>query len=381
MITLTLIACNNTTTNSSIDTASRLEDKNTDIETETTKQPDQPNSLVNSPTSLQSGNSSNYVQTYEDETHKNIKYEKLSFHIRSYHIVSYTKSDNIDTYKCEIDKGEEDYWEKNQMTITVRTLEKQDFSDSKGMVAYLFDQYPNSYRVQVYNNITDNSGITSLYIVYEEEQKEQIQYKYIVCFEDAYYLIESDVDDIYILKKYPSEYYEVENQKVECANANITNVNGTITYNKNKVEKAEYIIVQGKGGAKYSAELSRDKEYNIHFTLKNEKGKQLLKLTTYGEFSDAIYFLDLNMDGYADIQFLNEPGAMNNRYDLYVWDENVQNFVKVKCDEMLSYIEVYDGYIKNWQRQSADSGAIQILVWKDSNTLIKKSEEPYKADY
>lgn len=176
----------------------------------------------------------------------------------------------------------------------------------------------------------------------------------------------------------------MNNLKIKCANSFITNVNETIYYNKSKFEKAIYDIIQGKGGAKYSAELSFDnKEYINNFTLKNEKGENLLTLSAeasgYNE-DIANKFLDANMDGFADIQFLEEEGTMNNSYALYVWDDSIKNFVKVKFDEMLSNFEVHDGYLQNWVKESANSGVIQKLVWKNKNTLIKESEEPYKAN-
>jgi len=45
---------------------------------------------------------------------------------------------------------------------------------------------------------------------------------------------------------------------------------------------------------------------------------------------------------------------MNNIYALYVWDDSQKNFVQVKCDEMLSAIEAYDGYLMNWQKAADD---------------------------
>jgi hypothetical protein len=362
---LMLVGCNNVVTN-----------KNKVTESAATKQSVQSTSPTSSPTSIQSSTPTNYVKSYEDETHKEIQYGKLSFNIGSYHIVSDTSSDNIETLQCEIDEGEGYSWTKVQMTITVRAIEKQDFIDTESVISYVSDRYPNYEKIKIYNNVTDDSEIISLFIVTEGELT-----NYIVSYKDASYLIQSDVDEIYLLKNNPSEYYEVVNQKIECANSFTANVNAIISYNDNEFEKAKYNIIQGKDGTKYSAELSYDnKEYLYNLKLKNEKGENLLTLSTHGEFNDIIKFLDVNMDGYADIQFLKQAGAMNNSYDLYIWDDTAKNFIKVKCDEMLSYFEVHDGYLRNWQKESANSGVIQKLVWKNKNTLIKESEEPYHAD-
>jgi hypothetical protein len=205
-------------------------------------------------------------------------------------------------------------------------------------------------------------------------------------YSDESYLVESDYQDlvVYLFKDFIKANYERNNQKIENANSFTTNINQTIYYNKNQFDKAEYDIVQGKGGNKYSAELRFDnKEFLNHFTLNNEKGENLLTLSTnasgYNE-DFAIKFIDLNMDGYTDIQFMEAEGAMNNSYALYVWDDSANNIVKVKCDEMLSEIEVHDGYLYNWQKADAVSGARQKLVWKNNKTLIKESEEDYKAE-
>lgn len=322
----------------------------------------------------QSNNSSNNTKTYNDETHKKIQFGKLSFDIEIYHIVSKTNSDDIETIVCEIDKGRGYSWTKPQITFTIREIKKQDVLNKESIIAYIRDVSPNYERIKVYNNITDDSGITKLLVIMEGDLT-----KYIVYYEDACYFIESDVDEVYLLKNYPLKYYVVHNQNIKCANSFVANVNETVFYHEYEFEKSEYDILQGKSGKKYFGELNRDKEQQYHFTLKDEAGENLLTLSTYGEFYDIIQFLDVNMDGYVDIQFLEEPGAMNNSYVLYVWDDSAKNFVKVKCDEMLSHFEVHEGYLLNWGKNDADSGVIQKLVW-DKNTLVKESEKPYRAD-
>ncbi|KPV61220.1 hypothetical protein QJ48_01055 [Paenibacillus sp. A3] len=362
---LILVGCNNVATN---------------------RQPDPTNSLISSPTSSltsspsnsPSSSPSNYVKTYKDETQKQIQYGKLSINFDEYHIVSDTSSDDNETFILEIDKGK--VQPKTHMTITIRAIKKQDFLNTENIVSYLSDMSPNYEKIRIYNNVTDDSGIISLYSVTGGGLT-----NYVVCYRDACYLVESDYSilKVYLFKNNPTANYMVNKLKIECANSFTTNVNQTIYYNKNKFEKAKYDIVQGNGGTKYSAELSYDnKEYISNFTLKNEKGENLLTLSTdaSGSKEDTIKFLDVNMDGYADIQFLEEEGTMNNRYALYVWDDSAKNFVKVKCDEMLSYFEVHDGYLQNWQKESANSGVIQKLVWKNKNTLIKESEEQYQAN-
>lgn len=364
IVTLMLGGCNNGVTNSQIDSSSSL----------TSNLVSSPNSTITgSPTSNPSS-----VKKYKDENHKQIQYGKLSFSMDVFHIVSHTRSANTEIFKCEIDKGEAR--PETHMTIKVRKIEKKNFSDTKSIVSYLSDMSPNYEKMEIYSNVTDASGIISLYSVTGGGLT-----NYVVFYKNACYLVESDYNglEIYLFKGYPTANYEINKLKIECAKSFITNVNETIYYNEDEIENAKYDILQGKGGTKYSAELSSDNKEHINkFTLKNEKGEKLLTLSTEApayEYS-IIKFLDVNMDGYADIQFLKEEGTLNSSYELYVWDDSAKNFVKVKCAERLSYFEVHEGYVKNWLKDDESSGVVQKLVWKNKNTLIKKSEEQYHTD-
>ena len=42
--------------------------------------------------------------------------------------------------------------------------------------------------------------------------------------------------------------------------------------------------------------------------------------------------------------------------------------------DMISYFEVYDGYIINWVKESVSSMLIQNLIW-NRNNLMMESEE------
>ena len=181
-----------------------------------------------------------------------------------------------------------------------------------------------------------------------------------------------------------NEYKDMSNERIECADSFITDVYSNVSLDEeNKLEKAEYKIIQGKDGTKYSAELSYDsKEYLYNFTINNESGINLLSLSTYASYYGAVFnILDLNMDGYADIQFLTAEGTMNSVYDFYLWDAAAMNFVKAECDDELLFIElkVYEDYLQLWGRNNASSGAIVKYKWI-GNKLVKMSEEEYHAD-
>ena len=314
-----------------------------------------------------------YIETYKDETHTQIQYGELSFDIANYHhIVYHAQSNTADTYKCDINTGLD--WEQPRKIsiIVMRKMEKQDFSDTESIAAYLRELSPNYERIDIYDDVADDSGIIGLYSITGGGIT-----NYIVHYTDACYFIESDYSylDLNLFESYPEENYQEDRQKIECADSFITDVNQTVYYHEEEFERADYDITQGKDGTKYSAQLIGEKE-EYHFTLQNANDENLLTLSTYGSFYDVIKFIDVNMDGYADVQFLEEPGTWNNSYALYVWDDSTQSFVKVQCDEMLSTIDVYDGYVLNWQKEDIESGVVQKLVW-DGNTLVLESEEPY----
>jgi major membrane immunogen (membrane-anchored lipoprotein) len=361
--TLLLTGCGSAVTNKALDlsgssavsSSSSLSDSRVDSST----------------SSLASRNSSDYAKTYENESHKDLRFGKLSVTFDDYHIVSDTRSNDAETFQCKINQGES--LPETHMSIKIRAIEKQDFPNTESIVSYLGNMISDYEKISIYDNVTDASGIISLYCVTGGELTD-----YVVCYKDDCYLIQSDysVLDVYLFKSDPSPNYEIDRQKIKCAGSFTTNVNQAISYNKDEFQKSEYDIMQGKGGAKYTAELTRDEESQYHFTLKNEKAEKLLTLSTYGEFYDVIKILDVNMDGYADIRFLEEPGTFNNSYALYVWDASARNFVKVKCNEMLSEFDVHDGYLLNQQKADAGSGVTQKLVW-DKNALVKVSEEQY----
>ncbi len=367
---LMLAGCSNEVSNKQGDTPTTITEENKDnLATGTIKQPDLSNSSSDSRTS----GASVKVKEYEDETHKEIQYGKLSFDIGLYHIVTHIYSDSSETFKCESDKGQVE--PVAHMNITVQEIQKQSFLNSEGIMSYLRDMAPKYRKIRIYDNVTDKSGVASLYIVTEGGLT-----KYVVGYTDACYLLQSDNSnlDAFMFKSLTIEpNYEAYKQEVKCANSFTADVYETISYDDNNVE---YELTQGKDGKKYFAHLSCDEERQWDFTLKNENGETLLTLSTYGDPNDVIKFLDVNMDGYADIQFLEQQGALNNSYSLYVWDDSAMNFIKVKCDEMLSYFDVEDGYLQNWLKDDADSGVSQKLVWEDMNTLIKVSEEKYTTD-
>lgn len=275
-----------------------------------------------------------------------------------------------------IDEDEAYSWTETNMNVVVRNIEKQDLLDIESILSYISKLYPEYTSITIYEDINDDSGIKNLFVITERELT-----KYIVNYSDISYLIESDVDEIYLFDNYPSDYYEVNNTKIECEDFFITNVREFLTFSGDEFKKAEYDIVQGKDGSKYSGELSYDnEEYTYKFNLKNEDCENQLSISAYASYyGDVIEILDVNMDGYADVKYTEQEGTLNSIYGIYVWNDTIKNFIKVKCDDELTYFEVFDGYLECWAKNDWQSGVVKKFVW-DKNTLVKVSEEDYKTD-
>ncbi len=257
-----LVGCNKAVTEPQVVISPVVDEKKEDINIEKTEQPErseQPEQTVN-PTSLPVD-----IKTYEDETHKKIIYSKLTLDTGSYHIVSETSKDNAVTYKCEIDKGTTR--PKTNMFITIQETKKQDFQDVESIVAYLRDISPDYENILIYSNVTDDSGIIDLYSVEGVGLT-----NYIVCYSEVCYLMESDFNvlDSYLFQNNPSEDYKIQQQKIECADSFTSLVNKTFS---SKDKKAEFAIAQGKGGAKYYAQLNIGDKGEYQLTLKNEQGE------------------------------------------------------------------------------------------------------------
>jgi len=92
----------------------------------------------------------------------------------------------------------------------------------------------------------------------------------------------------------------------------------------------------------------------------------------------GIEFLDVNLDGYVDI-VVRTGGTLNETCSLFIWNSLSQTLVPVTYDgfDMVSYFEVYEGYLMSWVKESAFSGFVRTLRWFD-DTLVLEAEESYE---
>ncbi len=132
-----------------------------------------------------------------------------------------------------------------------------------------------------------------------------------------------------------------------------------------------YTIHHEKDDTIYTVTLTKDIDSNYTMQLFDEESN-LLQQISFGRIPEGIDVMDVNLDGYTDI-VANTGGTVNETHELYTWDVSTQNYMKVIFEgfEMLSFFEVYDGYIENFIRGgSPEDSVMEKLIW-EGNTLIK----------
>lgn len=152
----------------------------------------------------------------------------------------------------------------------------------------------------------------------------------------------------------------------------IWNGNILINIEKDWIENEQinaYTLHHEKDNSMYAVMLMRDENFNYTLQFFGKDSNMLQTLELEGGF-ERIEFKDVNKDGYTDIVVTKNLNR-DQTYDLYIWDDSSENFIKVIYDgfETLTEFIAHESYIYN-------SG--QILVW-NGNTLTKIdiSSNPY----
>jgi hypothetical protein len=313
-------------------------------------------------------------QATEDITdiysNKVLNYKKLSFEIGGYHLISVVSDESGATIKCERDAGYED-WQPQQISVSIYDFEANRFSNASAALEYLTSTYQDYNRINIFHSVADTSGITDMYYVSSEKST-----LYIVFISEDAYAVESDSNTLQydIFREWQTANIKVYRDDIPCGGGYTSKIMKTVFTDEQRVE---YEVTQGKSSEKYTAfvELLQD---GVVLTV---KFGDTTPREFFGESMEYEYFadfLDLNLDGYMDMRLLEKSGTLNNSYALYIWNDSLNEYERVKCDELLSEIEVYDGYILNYQKNDAGSGIIQKLIWSD-NALELESETPYET--
>lgn len=156
--------------------------------------------------------------------------------------------------------------------------------------------------------------------------------------------------------------------KIEIINENVIPEKD----DKSKVPDDAYSVNHTKNNSTYKVAIIENADSGYTISVYDSESNQLQSIPM--DIFIGIDFQDLNLDGYTDI-VINTGGTWNETHDLYVWDSSSNNYVKVSYVgfEMLSFFEVYEGYIKNFIRgDSPEDSIMEKLIW-DGNTLVKDS--------
>jgi outer membrane lipoprotein-sorting protein len=126
-------------------------------------------------------------------------------------------------------------------------------------------------------------------------------------------------------------------------------------------------------GTEYFMEIMQDTHSNFMLYIYDPSynKSQEIRLRTFPSY-DFINFQDLNLDGYTDIVITNS-GTPKETQDLFLFDpvDKKFNLVIQKGIDAISYFEVHDGYLMNWQKSDGSSCGREKLIW-DGNMLIKE---------
>lgn len=167
----------------------------------------------------------------------------------------------------------------------------------------------------------------------------------------------------------PTEYQEAIHEKcVLCAK----DKTATVVKLQLPDNAISYTLKQTHEEGEVSLTYSEDAGIIISDSSQQELQKIELEMQP-DDPADPIQFIDFNQDGYADIT-VTLGGTLNSQKNVYLWDKDTSQFVEVLYDDILSYFEVHEDYIKNWVKDSAQYTIVQTLVWSDPRTLTLESE-------
>ncbi len=112
----------------------------------------------------------------------------------------------------------------------------------------------------------------------------------------------------------------------------------------------KYTVFHDKDNFSYKIDTIYDEKYNCTVKLFNENNIEL-QIIELGWCSGEIELFDVNIDGYTDI-VVNTGGTVNETHDLYIWDSETENFIKVIYEgfDMLAWFTPHQGYIENYIR-------------------------------
>lgn len=298
---------------------------------------------------------------------KIIEYGKIFIEFSDYYIISCTENKDSAEYKLKSDNISA--YSNEEITLKITKSNKSSFESTENMVAYVKEVYNACDNLKVFYNIKDDYGVTAYYQI----EKDGKAY-YLVFYTDKAYEIESTSSLIgtEITSSFHEPSYEQVNEEILSENTVLANVESEYSYFENR---AKIEIIQSKSNEKLIVEIGTvENEHTIE--VKNSDGKVLVSSQLYGDsfYRSFVQVLDLNGDSYVDLQILKTQGTRNNEYDLYVYNEDMNDFTKIDIgNNLLSNIEIRDGYIYNSTNDSPniDEGEYFLI---EGDKLVEKDE-------
>lgn len=171
------------------------------------------------------------------------------------------------------------------------------------------------------------------------------------------------------------DYYTLFMRTSALPNATFVSVNlenATINPSVEIDLDSSQILEQEKDGNTYTINTTHDFNNNYSIHIFDESQNKLQTIPLENEFFKRLSFKDINFDGYMDI-IADIGRPLSETKTLYTWDFNAQRFNKVVFEgfDLLSYFEVYDGYLKAWLKDSGAEGVDQKLIWKGNNLVLE----------
>lgn len=299
-----------------------------------------------------------------------IAYGNHFFEYSNYNIIS--KIDNTDSVDFKLEANDPDSFFGKEISLKIKQSSVTPFKSVENMISYAQKKYNTYDSLKVYFNLTEDTGVTAYY----EIQKDKKAY-YLVFYGDKAYEIESSSSytNLKISSSFDKPSYEQIKEVISNQNTAVNLVKKYSFYKNSGIIE----ILQNAANLKFTAVISAIEnnsalEGNYVIEVKNSTGETLISSTLFAgsDYDAFIKVLDLNGDGYMDLQILKVEGARNNSYDLYLYDKSNHNFIKVDIgDEMLSTIEMKQGYICNWSADNGELGTVTYYVI-EGNRLVKK---------
>ena len=318
-----------------------------------------------------SGLSEEKVVLFTEEEMKTIEFGELYIELSDYYVGMCTENKDNFLYKL-LKSNDVNTVTPKEITIEVKEVYNKKFASEKEMINYVRELYSGYDKLSIYYNIDDKNGLVDYYKV-EMDGKA----KYGVFYTEKAYEIESSSAFIRteIFSSFYIPCYEEINEEILENDIPIAHIESKYTYFE---DKAEMKITQTKSNDEFTVKIYAIETSYYTLEVKDSNGDILFTAQIPRYSYPAFYYsfvkvLDLNGDGHGDLQILRDSSPRNDIYDIYVYNEDTNSFIKIDIgDEMLSNIEVREGYIYNWI-SGYDEGTAQYFVI-EGDKLVKVDE-------